>query len=413
MDYDVIVVGAGPAGSTLARLLARQGARVLLLDRARFPRDKPCGGGVTVRAASHLDIDLGPVVERTIFASRFTYRLGKAFRHQFDRPLAYMTRRCRLDLFLAERAAAAGAQFHDGEPVRAAEATERTVTVRTDKGHYTATALAGSDGANGIVGRSTGAAPRVDFLVGLEGSVPLEKRVEHRWEDTVALDLGALPGGYGWVFPKGDHLNAGVGAWRHFAPHLRRRLADLCRRYGLPSDRLSGLRGHHLPLRRPGSPIARGPVLTLGDAAGLVDPLSGEGIHTAFLGARLAAEAIMRYLGEQTVDLSSYQAAVDREIMPELIASRKLQDIFHYAPYPYTFVLQYSDRFWRLFCRIIRGEMTYAESLKLLGPLSWLVDAWDIVARRSRYPLPAEKLRKELEQQYLNNTERSAKPSLH
>jgi geranylgeranyl reductase family protein len=390
MDYDVIVVGAGPAGSTLARLLVAQGVRVLLFDRARFPRDKSCAGGVNLRAASHLDIDLGPVVERTIFAARFTYRLGKAFRHQSDQPLAYMTQRRWLDLFLAERAAAIGAQFHDGEPVRAVDATERTVTVRTDRGDYTARALAGADGANGIVGQSTGAAPRVDFLVGLAGNVPLEKRVDHRWEDTVALDLGALPGGYGWVFPKGDHLNVGVGAWRHFAPHLRRRLAALCQRYRLPSDRLSDLRGHHLPLRRPGSPIARGPVLTLGDAAGLVDPLLGEGIHTAFLSARLAAEAIMRYLGEQTDDLSSYQAAVDREIMPELIASRKLQDIFHHAPYPYTFALQRSGRFWRLFCRIIRGELTYVDFLRMVGPLSWLVDAWDIAARKSRGPLPPD-----------------------
>jgi geranylgeranyl reductase family protein len=398
MDYDAIVVGAGPAGSTLARLLAGKGVRVLLLDRARFPRDKPCGGGVTVRAASHLDIDLAPVVERAIFAGRFTYRLGKAFRHQSDQPLAYMTQRRRLDLFLAERAVAAGAQFHDGEPVRAANGAERTVTVRTDKGQYTARALAGADGANGIVGQSTGTAPRVEFLVGLEGNVPLEKKAEQRWEETVALDLGTLPGGYGWVFPKGDHLNVGVGSWRHLAPQLRRCMAALCERYHLPRGRLSDLRGHYIPLRRPGSPIARGPALTLGDAAGLVDPLSGEGIHTAFLSARLATEAIVRYLAEQTADLSSYQAAVDRQIMPELIASRKLQDIFQYAPYPYVFLLQYSDRVWQLCCRIIRGEMTYEGFLKMVGPLGWLVDAWDIVARRRQYHLPAEKLRKALEQ---------------
>jgi geranylgeranyl reductase family protein len=386
MDCDAIVVGAGPAGSTLARLLAGQGMRVLLLDRARFPRDKPCAGGVTLRAASHLDIDLTPVVERTIFAGRFTYRLGKAFRHRSDQPLTFMTQRRRLDLLLAERATAAGAEFHDGEPVRAVEVAERTVTVRTDKGHYTARALAGADGANGMVGQSTGAAPRVDLLVALEANVPLEKKIEHHWEDTLAMDLGALPGGYGWVFPKGDHLNVGVGGWRHIAPYLRRCLAALCQRYRLPSDRLGDLRGHHLPLRRPGSPIACGPVLTLGDAAGLVDPLSGEGIHTALLSARLAAEAIARYLAEQTTDLSSYQAAVDRQIMPELIASRKLHDIFHYAPYLYAFVLQYSGRVWRFSCRMIRGEATYVGFLKMVGPLSWLVDAWDIVARKSRYP---------------------------
>jgi geranylgeranyl reductase family protein len=386
VDYDAIVVGAGPAGSTLARDLARQGVRVLVLDRARFPRDKPCGGGVTVRAASRLDLDLTPVVERTIYAGRFTFRQGRAFLRRSPQPLTYMTQRRRLDLFLAERAAAADAQFHDGEAARSVEVSDRVVTVETDKGRYSARALAGADGVNGIVGRSTGTAPRVDLAVAMEGNASMAKGVPERWQDTVGMDLGDLPGGYGWVFPKGEHLNVGLGAWRFFAPYLRQRLAALCGRYRLRPEALYDLRGHHLPVRRPGSPIARGPVLTVGDAAGLVDPLSGEGIHNAFLSAHLAAEAITRYLAEQATDLSPYQTTVEEQMQPELIASRKLQDIFHYAPRPYVFTLQYSRRFWRLFCRIIRGELTYVDFLEMVGPLRLLVDAWDIVARKSRYP---------------------------
>jgi flavin-dependent dehydrogenase len=138
MDYDAIVVGAGPAGSTLARVLARSGVRVLLLDRASFPRDKPCGGGVSLRAASLLGLDLSSVTEQTIFDVRVSYRLGKVFRHRYPQPLVYMTQRCRLDAFLVEQAAAAGAEFHDGEPVRAVEVSERRVTVRTEKGAFTA-----------------------------------------------------------------------------------------------------------------------------------------------------------------------------------------------------------------------------------------------------------------------------------
>lgn len=385
MHYDAIVVGAGPAGSTLARHLARSGARVLLLDRAAFPRDKPCGGGVTLRAASRLDLDLSPVTEQTIFGVRVTYRLGRAFRHHCPQPLAYMTQRCRLDAFLAEQAAAAGVEFHDGEPVRSVEVSAHRVAVRTEKGAYTTRALAGADGANGIVGRSTGAAPRADLAVALEGNVPLSQGVRQRWQETLALNLGGLPGGYGWVFPKGDHLNVGVGAWRWVAPRLRGHLAALCRRYGFSPEALRDVRGHHLAVRRPGSPIVSGPVLTVGDAAGLVDPLSGEGIGAAIQSSGLAARAIEAYLAERAVDLSAYQAAVDELIMPELTASRKLQDIFHYTPAPYTFALQHSPRFRRLMCRIIRGEVTYTGILEMLGPLRLLVDAWDIVARRSHY----------------------------
>src|SRR3990170_1495031 len=121
MTDDAIVVGAGPAGSTAARLLAPEGATVLLLDRSRFPRDKPCGGGVTLRAVAAQDLDLTPVVERTVYGARFSLRLGPSFDRRFREPLTYMTQRSRLDAFLAQAAAQAGADFHDGEPVREVE----------------------------------------------------------------------------------------------------------------------------------------------------------------------------------------------------------------------------------------------------------------------------------------------------
>ena len=114
MRYDAIVVGAGPAGSTAARTRAREGASVLLLDRARFPRDKPCGGGVTVRAASCQDVDLTPVVERTISGARFSLQLGPAFERRYDEPLTYMTQRSRLDAHIVAAAIGAGAAFRAG-----------------------------------------------------------------------------------------------------------------------------------------------------------------------------------------------------------------------------------------------------------------------------------------------------------
>ena len=116
--YEVVVAGAGPSGSMAARLLAERGAKVLLLDKQRFPRDKPCGGGVTLRAASIQEVDLSPVIERTIYGARFSLRLGEAFDRRFDAPLTYMTQRSRLDHYLVERAQESGAEFRDGQRVR-------------------------------------------------------------------------------------------------------------------------------------------------------------------------------------------------------------------------------------------------------------------------------------------------------
>jgi geranylgeranyl reductase family protein len=382
--YDAVVVGAGPAGSTAARSLAREGASVLMLDRARFPRDKPCGGGVTLRAASLQDIDLSPVIERTVTGARFSLRLGPTFDRRFHKPLTYMTQRRRLDEHLAAAASEAGADFHDGEPVRGIETNGGGVTVRTDRGAYGASVLIGADGANGVVAREAGVRVRREEAVALEGNAAVSGEVAREWESLVGLDLGGLAGGYGWVFPKEQHLNLGVGAWKYAAFTLRPKLHDLCRRYGVDAAALTNLRGHHLPVRVPGSPVARGPIALAGDAAGLVDPLSGEGIHMAFLSGRYASKVALRYLSGEASDLSLYQRAVERRLQPELTMSRKLNELFHFAPPPYLALMRRSEKFWLFFCYLIRGELTYLDFQRMIGPLRVAVDAFASLARKRR-----------------------------
>jgi flavin-dependent dehydrogenase len=109
-SYDAIVLGAGPAGSTAARKLALSGAKVLLLDKAKFPRDKPCGGGLTFRADDANDLDLAPVTEREIYGVRISVKLGRRFDRTSTRLLARMTQRRDLDAYLVEQAACAGAE---------------------------------------------------------------------------------------------------------------------------------------------------------------------------------------------------------------------------------------------------------------------------------------------------------------
>lgn len=392
MNYDAIVIGAGPAGSTAARLLARDGASVLLLDKHRFPRDKPCGGGVTLRAASAQDIDLSPVVERTIYGARFSLRLGPAFDRRYREPLAYMTQRRRLDQFLAERAAESGADFHDGEAVRDIDVAEAfkppqdggAVTVRTDSDTYTSRILIGADGANGLCSQALGLRREYEEAVALEGNVEFSPDIPKDWREYVALDVGGLAGGYGWVFPKGGHLNVGVGAWKYAGFTLRPKLAELCERYGFGAGALTNVRGHHLPVRVPGSPIARGPVAVAGDAAGLVDPLTGEGIHMAFASGRLAAEHALRVLAGEAPDMTGYQRRLDRTLQPELTISRKLQELLNFAPPPYVAAMRRSEKFWLFFCHLIRGEMTYLDFIHMIGPMRVAVDFFARAAERRR-----------------------------
>jgi geranylgeranyl reductase family protein len=388
-SHDAIVVGAGPAGSTAARLLSQGGASVLLLDKHSFPRDKPCGGGVTLRAASVQDLDLSSVIERTIYGARFSLRLGSSFERRFHQPLTYMTQRCRLDEHLARQAAVSGADFHDGEAVRSVEgAGERSrgqrLTVRTDKSTYTGRVLIGADGANGVTARASGLQSRFEEAVALEGNIPFARDIPADWREYVGIDLGGLAGGYGWVFPKAEHLNLGVGAWKYAGFTLRPKLAELSHRYGFDPTALENLRGHHLPVRIHGSPIASGSVALAGDAAGLIDPLSGEGIHMAFASGRLAAEHALWYLSGESESMIGYVRAVDAELQPELDISRRLQELFHFAPPPYLALMRRSEKFWLFFCHLIRGELTYLDFVRMIGPLRMVLDVFADIARNRR-----------------------------
>src|SRR5205823_13959568 len=109
--HDVAVIGAGPAGSTAAYRLSRAGARVLLVDKAKFPRDKPCGGGLTLRAVRELPLSVDPVVEHVVERMAFRFRYGSIFERGSGGPLLLLTQRRRLDHFLAEPAPAAGADL--------------------------------------------------------------------------------------------------------------------------------------------------------------------------------------------------------------------------------------------------------------------------------------------------------------
>jgi len=302
--FDVAVVGAGPAGSTAAYRLSRAGARVLLVDKAHFPRDKPCGGGLTMRAVNQLPFSVEPVVEDRISRVRCRLKYGRMMERSSQKVLCLMTQRRRLDEFLVQQAVDAGVTFRDG--VRVEVSSDRDLKV--DATGARVDALIAADGANGTTAKTLGLGGSIVNGVALEGNLPYERLPRGNWRGTLVLELAAVPGGYGWIFPKGDHVNLGVGGWGAEGPRLREHLRVLCERYGVKLEELSNVRGHRLPMRRPGVVLARGRALAVGDAAGVIDPVSGDGMYEGFVTARLAAEHVLA----GTTD--SYPAAVHQEL---------------------------------------------------------------------------------------------------
>jgi geranylgeranyl reductase family protein len=348
--FDVAVVGGGPAGSTAAYRLATAGASVLVVDRAVFPRDKPCGGGVTGRAARLLPFSIEPVVEDVV--ERMD--CGLRYRHRFARraggPLAYMTQRTRLDHFLLRQAAEAGADVREG--VRVADVREGGLTVDGDE--VAARIVIGADGCNGSAAKQLGLAEEIVHGVALEANYPHDERFAH----TMLLEIAVVRGGYGWIFPKGDHVNVGVGGNASEGPRLRAELRRMCEEHGVDPDAAAETRGYRLPMRRPGTRLARGTTAVIGDAAGLVDPFSGDGMYEAFLSSLLVTDAALDLLAGRAETLDAYAQAVERRITPLTRAGWGAKAAFERFPRT-TFALARLPVTFRALEKLLRGELSH------------------------------------------------------
>jgi geranylgeranyl reductase family protein len=363
--FGAIVVGAGPAGATTAYRLAQAGASVLLLDKARFPRDKPCGGGLTGRALRQLPLTVDPVVEERASRLELRLRYGTGFVRSSSEPLVLLTQRRRLDAYLVEQAAAVGAQFRDGARVGGISLTSTGVELIVDARTVAGETVIAADGANGVAGRALGLASDIDYGVALEGNIPYRHADHGRFAGRLVCELGIVPGGYGWVFPKGDHVNVGIGGWRSEGPRLRGLLERLCREYGLPYDRLESLRGHRLPMRTPATRLAAGRGAVVGDAAGLVDPLSGDGMYEAFLSSKLVSNAVLDVLAGRAATLDGYHHELTRSLAGLTAASWGLKRALDRFP-RVSFALIRVPVIWPVVAGIMRGDL--AEPGHARGP---------------------------------------------
>jgi geranylgeranyl reductase family protein len=287
--YDVVIVGAGPAGASAALAARRAGASVLLLDRADFPRDKPCGDGIAPHALEVLAglgvpdaVDGYPAVP----VLRLVGPGGGEVARSLPRP-AYTVPRKVFDARLVAAAVEAGAELRRHTVRRLEEHGDRVVI----DGEFTAGALVGADGAGSVVRRALGFAPNPDghIAIAMRGYAPARPVVEQ-----LIVTSGDGWPAYAWSFPIGDGLaNIGYGEVLRGLPltraHLMDRMAALLP--GLDPAAVTGLRAHHLPLSTRRPPAGRGRMVLAGDALSLINPFTGEGIFYAVLSGALAGEA--------------------------------------------------------------------------------------------------------------------------
>jgi len=377
MQYDLIVVGAGPAGGSAALRAARQGMRVAVIERRALPRHKTCAGGVPPGVARWLDgLDPRPFAECVVRYMHHTFRFGEPVVESMaldddEEPAELLcVRRETFDYAIVQAAARYGAEVLDGLTVETVQEGDDTVSVQAalrsgKRWKAEASYVIGADGANGIVGRFCRLRPKRLTAIAMEAHLP------HRWgtgdpslrPDTIHLDFGAVPNGYAWVFPNSDRLNIGAGLFRagpHDTKSLRETLLNAMYRHarmlGIGADwNDTVIHAHPLPLWAGRSRLHSGHarVLLAGDAAALANPLFCDGILNSVRSGRIAADCILTGAADQ------YTERINDTLGRELKAAARLARIFYGFPRECYHLAIMHPGATRIAARLLNGDLSY------------------------------------------------------
>jgi len=343
-EYDVVIIGGGPSGATTGYLLSEKGYDVLLIDKETFPREKPCGGLLTKKTICFLKriFNENPVslMEKKVidYVSsnwRMYHDLKKVDEGVLQYPFYYVKRR-RYDAYLLNIADRKGVEVIEGEKVTNIDLSKDEVFTESGR-HFRARHIIGADGVNSILRRSLvdDGSIEVDYWtedlgVGLQQGINREDITLEI--DGFNIDLGILKSGYGWVFPNKDHILVGIGGVPGQDEDMMKIFERFAERLGVQIEK-EKMVSHPVTLGN----FIRKPIhenkFLVGDAAGLMDPISGEGIYYAHKSAEIVSSIIQSK--DEYPDLDArkmYASKLNSEIINRLSTSLLLRDIWADVP---------------------------------------------------------------------------------
>jgi geranylgeranyl reductase family protein len=344
MIYDVIVIGAGPAGSTSAKLLAERGHNVLLIDKDKFPRDKPCGGGLPLRVLKRYSyVNNDKIIEDYCYSgTAFSPSLKSKVETNRKTPMIGTTLRKIFDFELVNYAKKSGAIFQDGKKVTDIKINDKKARIILDDGsHLDSKIIIGADGVWSVVAKKLGLRKKgFEYGVCVLQEIELdEKTMDKYFKKTRHCYVHSRYGnitGYGWVFPKKEHLNIGIGGGDlNFYKDKKINLLKIYKNYisylqknnMIPDNyKTTPIKGGALPIYPLEKTFSKRAIL-IGDAGGFINPLSGEGIYYAMLTGEIAAKVINDALEKEKyseIFLSKYQTLWKKEFGKDLKLIKKL-----------------------------------------------------------------------------------------
>lgn len=364
MVYDIAVSGLGPAGISFLKQGSQRGFKVICFDKEKFPRKKVCAGGLSPKAYNLLK-KIFPELDKVVKvrSRRFIFVNGfKTVEVSSNTILTYLTDRRELDNFLFNSISNQDVEIHTGETVLSVERDGNLLTVKTGKGKYKTRVVIAADGVNSRVARQ--------FNVKRDVGFTYEADVNAYWDNPILIDFSNFWWGYYWVFPKGEFVTTGLGEFRSKPKKLREKLFQFNRKHGIEGV-LRFQRGFPIPSGRRKNDVWRDDVLFLGDAGGLVDPLTGEGIYYAVKSGIIAAEIVTKALESGKVELLNlYKELVDSTFGSSFFWAKVVGHLFFRFKRLNFYLLDKSEAVKNLSASFLSGNITYREAVKEYFKLS-------------------------------------------
>jgi len=366
--FDCMIVGAGPAGATAAYHLAKRGRSVAIVEQAALPRYKPCGGGVSPAIAEYFDFDLDPVISLKVNQLRYTWQLDDPVNVKLQEKQMFIVRRDSFDEFLVKQAQNQGAVLKDDTPVTGIEWKSDRWELKTAKGAIEGRYLIAADGAKGPMAKwlkvKQGKEKRAGILhisgLTLEETPPLH------------FDFGSLKNGFIWNFPQNDGYAISATAFQGGdAKKLQETLESYTQSSGIAQGGTVQYHEHSVRLWDGDRPLHTQNALVAGEAAQIVDPLSGEGIRPSIFSGVQAAEAIDRAIGGHGNALETYTQTLSEQWGADMKWAARISGVFYKFPKVSYRVGVKQPAASRIMSKILCGQLSYAEvagaAIKQLG----------------------------------------------
>jgi geranylgeranyl reductase family protein len=359
MIYDILIVGAGPSGSYLAYLLSKNGYKVKIIDKENFPRNKVCGGGISNKTVELLDFDISAVIQKNISGAFLSYQNKNMIIKHHEGGSGVTVLRRDFDNFILDKAIKYGAEFQPSCSFISLEEKGDYINVETSSNYTRAKYLIGADGVFSRVRNKVFGKNLITYAPSLEALVYVDKGIIESFENRILLDFGGMNRGYGWIFPKSDHLNVGVFSI-YGSRNIKGDLERFMKYYkSLENYKHIEYKGFSIPLKNKNNLYEKGNVWLTGDAAGFAESFYGEGIYFALKSALVAYEALSKSF--ELNEVNYYSNLVKDKMIEDLFYSElNARLFFPFQKFGY-FNMVRSRHVNYYFAGIISGGVSYKE----------------------------------------------------